>query len=381
MISGLSTTYMALAGLLPVVVVLALGGWTIRILRNLKAGQRVRDDGPQRHLQKEGTPTMGGVLIVLALVLGVLVASQVAFHLVSNRVLLVIGLTVVMGAVGFADDYLKIKRGRSLGLKAREKLLGQIVAAIVFVALLTLEKRHGAAAEGSLFTRMPTLAWQALWVLAVVGTANAVNLADGLDGLATGLCIVAGLGFAVLAELSVQPYVVILGLAMAGVCLGFLWFNRHPARVFMGDVGSLALGGALVGMAAVLDTPLALIGLCLVPFIEAASVMIQVISFKTTGKRVFKMSPIHHHFDSPGGRSSGWYGRSGEWGWWWPYSPFSSGCTGDYDGVHRPARACDWPRGFGNRAGGGAGVGGARGGGDGFGREASRAIGGGDSGF
>ena len=163
-----------------------------------------------------------------------------------------------------------------------------------------MQKRLGWALAGSFFTRIPTPIWAAFWIFAIVGTANAVNLADGLDGLATGLCLTAGLGFAVLSIFIAQPYVLLLALSLAGACLGFLWFNRHPARMFMGDVGSLALGGVLVGMAALLDRPVALIGLCLMPFLEAVSVIIQVISFKTTGKRVFKMTPIHHHFELSG---------------------------------------------------------------------------------
>jgi len=300
MVSGIPSVHLAVAVLVPVALSLLLGRVTIRTLRSLKAGQRVRDDGPQRHLQKEGTPTMGGVLIVAALAAGVLAAGGPYFGFLPRRLLLVLALTLALGAIGFADDYLKITRGRSLGLKARQKLLWQFLAGIAFVWLLTLENRGGGALSGSLFARFPTLAWQALWVLAVVGTSNALNLADGLDGLATGLCVVAALGFAALAALIAQPYVVVFGLALTGACLGFLWFNRHPARLFMGDVGSLALGGALAGMAAVLDTPVSLVGLCLVPFIEAASVVIQVISFKTTGKRVFRMSPIHHHFELSG---------------------------------------------------------------------------------
>ncbi len=300
MILGLSPLQLALAALLPLVISLALGGWTIQVLRALRAGQRVRDDGPQRHLQKEGTPTMGGVLLIGALLLGAVVSCLAAFGWLPVQVLLVLGLTLAMGAIGFADDYLKIKRGRSLGLKAREKLLWQFIVAIIFVILLGMQKRLGWALPGSFFTSTPTPIWAAFWIFAIVGTANAVNLADGLDGLATGLCLTAGLGFAALSIFIAQPYVLIIALAVVGACLGFLWFNRHPARMFMGDVGSLALGGVLVGMAALLDRPIALIGLCLMPFLEAVSVIIQVISFKTTGKRVFKMTPIHHHFELSG---------------------------------------------------------------------------------
>ncbi len=311
MLSGLSLLHFGVLVLLPVALSLVLGNRTIRTLRRLKAGQRVRDDGPQRHLQKEGTPTMGGVLIVAAMAAGVLAGSELVLGLIPVRVWLVLGLTVAMGAVGFADDYLKIKRGRSLGLRAREKLLWQFVAAIVFAALLLRERSVHGFAPDSLLSHLPALAWGALWVFAAVGTTNAVNLADGLDGLATGLCTLAAVGFASLALLTGNPHVAVLGLALAGACLGFLWFNRHPARMFMGDVGSLALGGALVGMAALLDTPIALLGLCLVPFLEAASVVIQVISYRTTGKRVFKMSPIHHHFEL-----SGWSEQRVVWTFW-----------------------------------------------------------------
>jgi phospho-N-acetylmuramoyl-pentapeptide-transferase len=141
------------------------------------------------------------------------------------------------------------------------------------------------------------LAWGAFWIVAMMATSNAVNLADGLDGLAAGICALSSAGFAVLALLSERHLVAVAALALTGACLGFLWFNRHPAKVFMGDVGSLALGTALAAMAALMDAPLALIALCLVAFIEELSVIIQVVSYQTRGVRVFKMSPIHHHFE------------------------------------------------------------------------------------
>jgi len=148
----------------------------------------------------------------------------------------------------------------------------------------------------------------AFWALAMVATSNAMNLADGLDGLAAGLCVVAGIGFALLTG---AAEVQVFGLAVAGACLGFLWFNRHPAQVFMGDVGSLALGAAMAGMAAIMGDAVVLVGLCLVPYAEAGSVVIQVISFKSTGKRVFRMSPIHHHFEL-----SGWSETRVVWTFW-----------------------------------------------------------------
>ena len=291
--------------LVALVISLALGRRVIATMAGLGVGQRVRDDGPQRHLQKEGTPTMGGVLIVgatvLATVLAVAVWGRSSFASVGLGAALPLVATLTLGAVGFADDWLKVKRGRSLGLKARQKLLYQFVAAIVTLlvgqAFLLVLPRASATPSPGLVVSVGALGGVLVSVLLLVFTSNAVNLADGLDGLATGLCTVAAAGFTVLAWHSGEMGVAVFGLALMGACLGFLWFNRHPARIFMGDVGSLALGGALAAMAIALGSPLALIGLCLVPFLEAASVIIQVIFFKTTGKRVFKMSPIHHHFE------------------------------------------------------------------------------------
>ncbi len=279
--------------------VLAFGAPMIGALARLGAGQRVRDDGPQRHLQKEGTPTMGGVLIVGAAVAAALAGELWSTRTVSLEMVSLLAVMLAFGAIGAADDWMKIARGRSLGLKARQKLLFQAVASAAFVYALT-GGRAVLAAEGEIGLRQMTPWWAVFWVVAMTATSNAVNLSDGLDGLASGLCAIASLGFAVLAVKAGNTAVAICGLALAGACLGFLYFNRHPARIFMGDVGSLALGGMLAAMAAWLNQPLALVGLCLVPFIEAGSVVVQVISFKTTGKRVFKMSPIHHHFELSG---------------------------------------------------------------------------------
>ena len=280
-----------LAPLLSLVLVLVLGRPFIGWLRRLGAGQRVRNDGPQRHLEKEGTPTMGGVLIVGAAVAGAALGGA-ALGL-GARLWAMIGVTILFGGIGMADDWLKIKRGRSLGLRARQKLAWQLLGALAFVLAL----RAAASADDAGAARGPL--WIAFWVLAMVAGSNAMNLADGLDGLASGLCVVAALGFGGLAlHRGAEGWG--LALAMAGSCLGFLWYNRHPARVFMGDVGSLALGAATAAMAAELNSPAVLIGLCLVPFIEELSVIAQVISFQTTGRRIIKMSPIHHHFELSG---------------------------------------------------------------------------------
>jgi len=300
--------------------VLLFGRPTIALLRKVGAVQRVRDDGPQRHLQKEGTPTMGGVLIIGAAVVAALVGG-LAERLWSDvrgwldaLPGLVFGITLAYGGIGLLDDWLKIRRGRSLGLRARQKLALQVAGAIaLYLAIVWLARSE----IGELVQVSPRRVIALFAVggvvstLAIVATANAVNLADGLDGLAAGLCTIAFVALAVIAMARPIGLVVTTpALSLAGACLGFLWFNRHPARVFMGDVGSLALGAAVAAMASMLGIWI-LIGVCLVPFIEMLSVIIQVISFKTTGKRVFRMSPIHHHFEL-----SGWSEQRVVWTFW-----------------------------------------------------------------
>jgi len=289
-------------------VVLVLGRPVIGLLRRMGAGQRVRDDGPQRHLEKEGTPTMGGLVIIGATLIAVFTGALLADDPLSPRLITLAAAMLAFGAIGFADDWLKIRRGRSLGMRARQKLVLQFLAAVAFVYALAAEMAAHDYPGLPPYPHFPGYGWVAFWGIAAVATSNAVNLADGLDGLAAGLCVVAGLGFALMGGVA---EVWTFGLALAGACLGFLWFNRHPARLFMGDVGSLSLGAAMAAMAAIMSSPVVLVGLCIVPFAEAGSVVIQVISFKTTGKRVFKMSPIHHHFEL-----SGWSERRVVWTFW-----------------------------------------------------------------
>lgn len=186
-----------------------------------------------------------------------------------------------------------------MGLRARQKLLFQVIVSVAFAYAL-MGQRAVEAASGNADVAPATFGWALLWVFGLTLTSNAVNLSDGLDGLASGLCAIASAGFVVLAVKAGNQAAAIVATALTGACLGFLFYNRHPARIFMGDVGALALGGGLAALAMWLHEPLALIGLCLVPFVEAASVVIQVVSFKTTGKRVFKMSPLHHHFELSG---------------------------------------------------------------------------------
>ena len=294
-----------------------IGPYVIRLLRNLQVGQVVRDDGPQSHLSKAGTPTMGGVLLLAALGVSTLLWGNLG----KPYVWLVLGTTLCFGAIGFWDDYLKTMRKNPAGLRAKYKFGAEIiVAGVMVVVLLIITEDSGGVTRLSVpffkeFT--PDLGW---WyipfaIIVIVGTSNAVNLTDGLDGLAIGPVIIATLAYTGLsyvagnarfAEYLNIPHVpgagevaVFCG-ALLGASLGFLWFNSYPAQVFMGDVGSLSLGGAL-GMIAVLakhELLLMIIGGLFV--IETLSVIVQVASFKLTGKRVFRMAPLHHHFEEKG---------------------------------------------------------------------------------
>lgn len=277
-------------------VAVLLGPLFIPLLRRLKFGQSIREEGPQGHRKKAGTPTMGGTIILLALTLSVWKFANPTWEL--KMVLLV---CLGFGAVGFVDDFIKVVMKRNLGLTAKQKLFGQLLVAFVF--FLMLQK-----AGYSSTVYVPgtdwgiDLGWGYLPFLLflAVGTANAVNLTDGLDGLLAGSSAVAFGAYAVIASAYSMADVAVFCAATVGAVLGFLVFNAHPAKVFMGDTGSLALGGALAAVAVLTKTELllALIGGLFV--IEALSVIIQVISFKTRGKRVFRMSPIHHHFELGG---------------------------------------------------------------------------------
>lgn len=276
---------------------LITGPFLIPALRRLKFGQSVRDDGPKRHLKKQGTPTMGGVMFFFSLTLGTLFIARE--NLVTYVLLL---FTLGYGLIGFIDDYIKVVKKRSLGLKARDKIIGQFILssllAWVSVNQLGLDTNLIIPFWGTSIN----LGWAYLpfVVFLAIGTTNAVNLTDGLDGLAIGITLFVALGY-VLIGFSSQFYsITIFSAALVGSCLGFLFFNTYPARVFMGDTGSLALGGAIAALAVLTKTELFLPILGGIYVLEASSVIIQVISFKLTGQRVFLMSPLHHHFELKG---------------------------------------------------------------------------------
>jgi phospho-N-acetylmuramoyl-pentapeptide-transferase len=284
-------------------------------LRVLKVGQAIRDDGPQTHLKKGGTPTMGGVLVIIAVVVAVLLWQDLDNFMVWLTVASFVG----FGAVGFLDDYLKVSRKNSDGLPAWAKLVGQFAVAIAVATTLYLVGDERTSYLYLPFFKNPVLDLGVLWVplavLLLVWESNAVNLTDGLDGLATGLVIMVFLTLAALTYLSGRadfsaylgiPYfrgageLTVFCLAMVGACVGFLWFNAHPAEVFMGDVGSLAFGGAIATISLVIKKEVLVLIVGGVFVLEACSVMIQVASYKLRKKRVFKMAPLHHHFELSG---------------------------------------------------------------------------------
>ncbi len=301
-----------------------LGPATIRSLTRLKVGQIVRTDGPETHLDKAGTPTMGGTLIVSSAVISTLLWAD----LTNWYTMLCLGGLVWMGAIGFLDDYLKVVRRSSRGLVARAKLAGQLSFGLALGVFLVV---HPISPYPSTWTGVPFFSdwfaafWPSAFVVFVtllVGfTSNAVNLTDGLDGLATGLGAIAAVTFGVLAyvtgRIDTSAYLglfylpgagemVVFGLALAGACIGFLWFNAHPAQVFMGDTGSLAIGGALAVMAILLKSEFLLLIVGGVFVLEGLSVMLQVGWFRYTrkrhgeGRRLFRMAPLHHHFEQLG---------------------------------------------------------------------------------
>jgi phospho-N-acetylmuramoyl-pentapeptide-transferase len=301
-----------------------LGPPTIRWLARIRFGQVVREIGPQSHLQKAGTPTMGGVLIILATVVSTLLWARldVGYTLICLAALL------WMGAIGFLDDYLKVVRREPEGLVARYKLVGQGGFALALGTLLLVAPLSGYPASSTsvpFFSDYLVVFWPPVFVLfvaaVVMGSSNAVNLTDGLDGLAAGLGAIAAASFAVFAYLSgnsvYSSYLGILFLpsagemaifatALAGASIGFLWYNAHPAQVFMGDTGSLSLGGAIAVMAILLKSEFLLVIVGGVFVMEALSVIVQTGWFKVSkrrwgeGRRVFRMAPIHHHFEQLG---------------------------------------------------------------------------------
>ncbi|OZU90408.1 phospho-N-acetylmuramoyl-pentapeptide-transferase [Virgibacillus indicus] len=271
----------------------------IPFLRRLKFGQSIREEGPESHMKKTGTPTMGGLMIVFSIIITSLIMAVKVSSAVGYELWLLIFVLFGYGLLGFLDDFIKVVMKRNLGLTSKQKMLGQIVIALVFYFILRIQ-------DFPTYIQIPgtNIQWELGWGYAIliifmlVGASNAVNLTDGLDGLLAGTAAIAFGAFGILAWYGFpESNVTIFALAAVGALLGFLVFNAHPAKVFMGDTGSLALGGAIAAVAILTKLEIILVIIGGVFVIETLSVIIQVVSFKTTGKRVFKMSPLHHHYE------------------------------------------------------------------------------------
>jgi phospho-N-acetylmuramoyl-pentapeptide-transferase len=327
MISGFNvfryiTFRTAWAALTALVISFILGPWLIERMRQIKLGQFIREEGPKSHQQKAGTPTMGGILINVAILIPTLLWADI----LNPYIWIVLFVTFANGAIGFIDDYRKLVKRRNLGLTAKEKFSMQIgVALAAGLAIAYLPSIHNNYSTVLTFPFFKTLhldlglLYIAFIVVVIVGCANAVNLTDGLDGLAIGSTLIAAVTYTILTyaagNFRVADYLRIAWVpqaaelavfcgAMVGASLGFLWFNAHPAEIFMGDVGSLALGGAIGCIAVMIKQEILLIFVGGLFVVEAASVILQVASFKLTGRRIFKMSPLHHHFELAGWRET-----------------------------------------------------------------------------
>ena len=306
-------TYQAFLALgIAAVVALVLMPLWIRLLKFEGIGQQVRADGPQRHLVKQGTPTMGGVVILIAIVAASLIMGRLTVELV-----LVLAATVATGLLGLIDDATSVTHGRSLGLTPHAKMIGLTLICVLFCLFAVnwcgvepvVRFPGGLSIDLGVFEttfdvggepfRVPWLYVAFTWLL-LAGLSNAVNLTDGLDGLAGGTSMIAMLVMAAIAFLHGDVNLAVFSTSCAGACLGVLWFNCYPASIFMGDTGSLALGAAFASVAIMTNTEVVSLIVGGLFIVEALSVMIQVASFKATGKRVFLMAPIHHHFEKKG---------------------------------------------------------------------------------
>ena len=294
----LATTLTILA--IAFIVTVILAPFSIPLLRRLKFGQSIREEGPQSHMKKAGTPTMGGIIFLIAIIVTTVgVGSYLDLFTTYTIVLLLV--LVGFGVIGFLDDGLKVIFKRNLGLTSIQKLIGQIIISVLVYFLLQVASFDTTLAipftDWSIDLGIFYVAFLIFWL---VGFSNAVNLTDGLDGLVAGTASISFAAFGVIALFQGQADIAVFTFAVTGALLGFLLFNANPAKVFMGDTGSLALGGAIAMVSVLVKEELLLLLIGLVFVIETLSVILQVGSFKIRKKRIFKMSPIHHHFELSG---------------------------------------------------------------------------------
>lgn len=304
----MSSVLYLLVAVIAFAITAALGKWMIPFLHKLKFGQTIREVGPSWHKNKQGTPTMGGLMFILGIVVAMMACLPVFYTLGMEETLLMkakvfagLGMAVAFGAIGFMDDYISILKKRNLGLTERQKLVLQFAVAAAY--LVTIRLAGGGTSTIVPFIGEVELGWfyYLLAAVAIVGIVNAVNFTDGIDGLNTTVSFFAFLSLALCAGILSMTGLSALGMASAAACIGFLIWNWHPAKVFMGDTGSLFMGGMVCALAFGMDLPILLLPVGFVYLCEILSVVLQVTYFKVThGKRLFKMSPIHHHFEMCG---------------------------------------------------------------------------------
>ena len=289
------------------VISIILGIIIIPILKKLKVGQIERDDGPQSHLKKQGTPTMGGIIIIISMILVVtgtyVFLTTTRQNDVANKLLPLLLLTIGFGLIGFIDDFKKLVLKYTKGLKPSYKMLGLLIISVAYVIYLIKGLHIGTQTYipiVKIYINIPIYLYIPFAIIVILATTNAINLTDGIDGLSSSVCAIIITCLTVIGIIFGVKEISIFGSIVIGTVLGFLVFNLHPAKVFMGDTGSLLLGGVISGISLYLKMPLLLLVIALVPVLETISVIIQVAYFKKTGNRVFKMAPLHHHFELSG---------------------------------------------------------------------------------
>ncbi len=289
----------ALGFIISLVIGLVVGHFMIPILHKLKFGQSIREEGPKSHQKKQGTPTMGGILFMVTVIVTLVVMGQF-----NGVTWFVVGSAMLFGLIGLTDDAIKIIMHHNEGLTPKQKIALQLIAAVLIVfwaSRLDMNVSDFWIPLFNIVLPVGILYWP-LMIFIIVGTTNSANLTDGLDGLLTTVSIIIFLAFFAVVKLYNEPHTLIVIAVMIGACLAFLFYNHHPARVFMGDTGSFFIGGMVVALAMVTKTELLIPAMCFTYFIEACSDIIQVAVYKKTKRRVFRMAPLHHHFEL-GGRS------------------------------------------------------------------------------
>ena len=293
------------------IVAIILGFIIIPILKKLKVGQIERDDGPKSHLKKQGTPTMGGIIMIVTMIV---VITGIYIYLiatgqneVANKMLPLLLVSIGMGLIGFIDDFKKLVLKNTKGLKPSYKMLGLLIISVAYVVYLVYGIKIGTDTYIPImkqYISMPVYLYIPFAIIVILATTNAVNLTDGIDGLSSSVSAIIITCLTIIGILFGIEEIGIFGSVVVGAVLGFLMFNLHPAKVFMGDTGSLLLGGVISAIALYMKMPLLLIIIALVPVLETLSVIIQVTYFKKTGNRIFKMAPLHHHFELSGWKES-----------------------------------------------------------------------------